>query len=228
MVKFDDDISILHHFRDTAEDKSQAEWSHLEDWSRDVGLCLNYDKCNVMNCITKSSLVLDPIVCDNGASLKSVSSLRLLGVLFSSNMTWNEHISHITAKCFRRFFILRNLKRANCSHHLLLKCYLSFIRSLLLYGFPCFCNLPKYLFAKLLRVERLAGSFFSDVNFAPLSAAADAMCKKMFYQISKNTYHPLRLMFDERLPTPRNSSTLRPPRSFTKRFSHSFIRYGKC
>ena len=47
--------------------------------------------------------------------LLTVSSLRLLSVTFLSVLSWNCHFSYIISKCFKRFFILRNLKRPNCS-----------------------------------------------------------------------------------------------------------------
>ena len=227
IIKYADDVTFVHHFRDTVDDHLQDEWSHLETWSHNVGLRLNYEKCHVMDCVTKSSLCLAPIVSDDGVILQSVTSIRLLGVIFSSNLSWNEHVSYVISKCYKRFFILRNLKRVYCSHSVIYKCYISFIRSLLLYGYPSFCNLPKYLFLKLTRVERLACRYFSSVRFCPLSSAADTICRRLFCLVANHPDHPLRLMFDERSPTPRNPSTVKPPRALTKRFMNSFIKYGR-
>ena len=180
-----------------------------------------------MNCVTKASLFLDPIICKSGNALASVPSLRLLGVIFSADLTWNEHVKYTITKCYKRLFILRNLKRVNCPSHIIKNCYVTFIRSVLLYGYPSFCNLPNYLFSKLSRVERIAGRYFSSAQTCPLLSSANAMCLKLFTHITNVDNHPLRIMFQKRLPTPRNNAVLKPPFASSKRFSNSFIRFGK-
>ena len=225
-VKFADDVTLLHYFQNSADDFSQAEWYNLEDWADDVGLFLNYDKCKVMNCVTKKSLHVVPVFCRSGVPLNSVSSMRLLGVVFSHDFGWNNHVSHTIAKCFKRIFILRNLKRANCPSHIIKNCYVAFIRSLLLYGFPCFCNLPKYLFSKLCRVERISKRYFPTAEISDLASTADAMCQKLFNSILVCEEHPLRVIFERRTPTLRNDSTLKAPFARTKRFSTSFIKFA--
>ncbi|MEL7308637.1 MAG: reverse transcriptase family protein, partial [Pseudomonadota bacterium] len=226
-IKFADDLTILHFIRAETDDFLQCEWDHLESWSDSVGLRLNRNKSCVMNYITKKSLNLVSITCDDGVTLSTVSSLRLLGVIFSSDFSWNLHIQSILNKCYRRFFILRNLKRASCPPFIIHKCYVAFIRSILLYSFPCFCNLPQYLFNKLCRLEVRASKYFSEHDFCHLKEATDSICKKLFKSIVFSCNHPLRRMFDSRSPTARNPCVLRAPFAKTARLSNSFIRYGR-
>ena len=75
---------------------------------------INYDKSCVMNCVTKKVLTLNSITTNNDTFLSTVTSLRLLGVTFSENLCWNLHVDDIVRRCYRRFFILPNLRRANC------------------------------------------------------------------------------------------------------------------
>ena len=227
MVKYADDVTILHCIRNECEDYLQQEWEHLEEWTVSVGLSLNLSKSCVMNCITKRSLNIAPVVTVSGAALNTVTSIRLLGVIFSSDLTWNEHFSYIVSKCYKRFFILRNLKRANCSSRLLHRCYAAFIQSLMLYSYPCFCNAPKYLLTKFQRVERRASWFFSDFKFHSFTTVADMICSKLFTDISRFKNHSLRCLFCERSMTPRDPSVIRAPFAATRRFSASFIRYAK-
>ena len=127
MVKYADDVTILHCIRVASQDSLQQEWDNLEEWSDSVGLCLNFEKSCVMNCVTKRSLLMSPIFSSDGSTINAVSSLRLLGVTFSSELSWNEHFSLIASKCFKRFYILRNLKRAKASNQLLYKCYFFYL-----------------------------------------------------------------------------------------------------
>ena len=182
-----------------------------------------------MNYITKKSLHLSStcITCDDGVTLSTVSSLRLLGVIFSSDFSWNLHVQFILNKCYRRFFILRNLKRAGCPPSIIYKCYVAFIRSILLYSFPCFCNLPQYLFYKLCRLEERASNYFCEYEFCNLKKATESICKTLFKKIASSSDHPLRVMFDSRFSTKRNPCVLRALFAKTTRLSNSFIRFGR-
>ena len=179
-----------------------------------------------MNCVTKKSLVLKSLMTLNKVNINTVNSVRLLGVTFSSSLSWNEHFSLVMKRSLKRFFILRNLKRARCSSDLLYKCYVAFIRSIMLYAIPCICNAPKYLFENFLRVERRASRYFSDLQFTSFTTVADQVCEKLFRSIVLNEDHPLRSMFLTRPTTRRNSCPVRAPFASTKRFSNSFIRYA--
>ena len=179
-IKFADDVTILHFIRSETEDFLQSEWAHLESWSDSVGLSLNREKSCIMNYITKKSLNLVSVKANDGVILSTVSSLRLLGVTFSSDFSWNLHVKNIVNKCYKRFFILRNLKRAICPPSLIHKCYVAFIRSILLYSFPCFCNLPQYLLNKMVRLEQRASIYFSEYEFCNLQDATNHICDRFF------------------------------------------------
>ena len=226
-VKYADDVTVLHFVRSEKDDFLQSEWSHIENWSKSVGLYINYDKSCVMNCVTKKVLTLNSITTNNDTFLSTVTSLRLLGVTFSENLCWNLHVDDIVRRCYRRFFILRNLRRAYCPPVLIHKCYVLFIRSVLLYCFTCFCNLPKYLFQRLLQVEKRAAKFFPFYQFSNLQISADDMCIKFYQKIHDSNDHPLRSLFRSRTPTIRNPTTLRVPFAKTTRFNNSFIRFGR-
>jgi len=228
-IKFADDVSILHFVRDPCDDLLQMEWLHLEDWSLNVGLHLhvNYKKSVVMDFNTKKSLVMSPVLSRDGAHISNVTSLKLLGVTFSSDLTWNYHVSDIVSRCYRRLYILRNLKRANCPPHIIYKCYVAFIRSVLLYCFPTFCNMPKYLLKKVVRVEKRAAKFFPEHEFCDFLAVADDTCRRLFDKVVRSDDHPLKALFDVRPPTRSNPCHLQAPFAKTCRFSNSFLRFGR-
>ena len=54
----------------------------------------------------------------------------------------------------------------------------------------------------------------------------DRQCSaSLFRKVYSAEDHPLRELFDSRLPTPRNPCVLRRPRANTKRLSSSFVSY---
>ena len=97
-----------------------------------------------MDVVTKRSILL-PVVSLRGNVLREVSEIVLLGVTFSSDLKWNKHFDVVVRKASRRFYLLYNLVRAKCPTNLLVCSYIAYIRSLLLYSFPTFCNAPEYL-----------------------------------------------------------------------------------
>ena len=140
--------------RDSSEDNLQYEWDHIIHWSASVALPINFLKCNVLNIVTKKSLSLSDIVLTDGNTLDVVQCLSFLGVTLSNDMKWNAHINKIVKKASKRMFILYNLKRSGCSDQLMFLSYCIYIRSVLLYAFPAWCNVPSSLTWKLRVVER--------------------------------------------------------------------------
>ena len=68
---------------------------------------LNEKKCKdmVINFLKYQPTVITPIQL-NGIVIDRVSSYKLLGVIISNDLSWNEH-----KKATKRLFVLRTLKR---------------------------------------------------------------------------------------------------------------------
>ena len=113
----------------------------------------------------------------------------------------------------------------------MLKSYYAFIRSVLLYGFPSFCNAPQVLLNKLVRVERRIFKiiFGGDVLVSPddLLSCANTTCRKLLFAATeKSSDHPFLQLFVARSSTKtRCTRSLDKPLARTKRFSRSFIRF---
>lgn len=227
VIKYADDLTIMHFIRSSSENRLQAEWQHCVDWSNDNHLPLNISKCKVLDIVTKRQLVTDPIVTLDGFVIPNVDELKILGVIFASNLKWNAHIRYVVSKASRRIFLIRNLKRSDCPDMLTFNAYVAFLRSVLLYAYPSFCNLPFYLQQQLLNVEkRVFRIMNSNANRENILNVADRSCVKLFRKIELYSDHPLRAMFQEReVVRTRNSLSLKPPPTKTERFKNSFVKY---
>ncbi len=228
VIRYADDITIVHFVRELTEDNLQLEWTNLVEWSKDHSLPLNSSKCAVMDIVTKRSLRLTAVLTSDGDPLPAVSSLPLLGVIFSNDFKWNAHVNKTIKKASRRIFIIRNLKKAGCSPSVMFSSYVAFIRSVLLYCFPVLCNMPSYLFDCIDRVERRVFRVIGNdaKKFVTINNASRNICERLFRNVLNNIHHPLRPLFMNRVPTARNLSVLKPPFARTVRFKNSFIRYG--
>ena len=180
-----------------------------------------------MLCINTKGLSLTTVTVDDGTPLRQVNSVRLLGVTLSSDLKWDVHVNLAIKKASKRIFVLRNLRKSNCPSALIYKAYTSLVRSVLLYAFPSFCNLPYRLFARLVRLERRCFRIIGNSNFTTISTAGNSMCTNLFRQIEQCSDHPLRELFDCRATRiTRNHRQLRPPRARSTRLSNSFIRFS--
>ena len=228
-IKYADDLTILHFLRDPSDDNLQSEFDHILSWSVSRCLPINTDKCFVLDICTKKSVTLSPIYVPNGSSLPQVSSLRLLGVTISSDLKWKLHIDNVLKKCYKRIFLLRNLRRSGCPLPPMLTAYNATIRSILLYSYPCFCNLPKYLQLKLLRFEkRIFRIIGCDAKLVPsLIDVGETMCQRLFLKVVADCSHPLRTCFVPRSSRTRDQTSLQPVLAKTVRLSSSFLRFGR-
>ena len=228
VIKYADDITLLHFMRSVDDDFLQSEFNNVVSWSEAAGLQLNLSKCSIINFVTKKSLHCSPIVCSNGDVLPVKNEVKILGVTFTDNLLWNTHVQNQVKKACKRIFIIRNLKRSGCDEKVIFNVYTALIRSVLLYCYPCFCNAPQYLHDMLLKVEKrvlkiVSKDFVSDC--ANILNAADNQCSALFKNVLTASEHPLRELFLPRLPTSRNPCNLRRPRIKTKRFSSSFVKF---
>ena len=181
-----------------------------------------------MDIITKRQLALPPVLTSPNTQLRNVESFTFLDIILSADLKWNKHIGYIVSKASKRVFIIRNLRKAGCPPELIIRCYTALIRSVLTYAYASYCNLPDFLFTKLLRVERRVlrsvGSMHSTLD---LPSFVDRTCSKLFSSISHHEVHPLRAMFaPSHARSTRTSSVFRPPFAKTTRFSRSFIKFA--
>jgi len=78
----------------------------------------------------------------NFRPLTQVVSLKYLGIIIDSKLTFKEHINYITDKCSKLIFALSKSAKINwgLSHNTLKSIYTGAILPLLLYGTPIWVN----------------------------------------------------------------------------------------
>ena len=154
-------------------------------------------------------------------------NIRLICVafIFTTDMKWNLHVDHLVKKPSKRIYLILHLKRANCPTDILFMAYMSSIRPILLYAHPTFCNATDYLRERLLRVEKRIFRIIGDVYSKSLFTFGDRLCKNLLREVTLHATHPLRQFFLDRQRVSRQQCSLRRPKTKTKRFANSFIKY---
>ena len=191
---------------------------------------INFSKCKVLDIVTRKSITLSPVKVSNGTSVPIVTSITLLGITISNDLRWNAHIDCIVKKACKRIFLIRNLRKADCPIPIMFQAYTSFIRSVVLYAYPSFCNIPDYLKSKLVKLEKRVLRIIihdKEHSFPSVIEIGESLCEKLFQKVSSDVSHPLRRCFAPRSARTRTSKVLQPIRSKTSRFSSSFMRFGR-
>ena len=83
----------------------------------------------------KQPIYVSPI-CIEGIENERVKSLKLLGIIVTDKITWNENPTYICSKASKRLYYLKQLRRAGLDSVDLLAFYESVIRSVVEYACP--------------------------------------------------------------------------------------------
>ena len=136
LVMYADDILYHRLIRDTREfEEVQSDVTKLEEWSDNHLLQLNPQKCKSMilskkRCPTTRSVSL--YLC--GSELEEVEIFKYLGVLFSRNLSWSDHISELCTKARRILGLLYRQFYENVDPATLKQLYISLVRPHLEYA----------------------------------------------------------------------------------------------
>ena len=90
-------------------------------------------------------------------SIETVHNFKLLGVIISSNLTWNAHVNYICTKASKRLYALRVLKRSGAPAKDLIIVYCAFICPVLEYASPvCHFSLTQSLSDQIEHIQKRA------------------------------------------------------------------------
>ena len=102
-------------------------------WAKTWLVLFNALKTEVMNITKKRMRLYHPPLFMGDTQVKEVSQHKHLGLIISSDLSWNSHIKMLQDKAFRRLGALRKQK-FNLDRLSLSKLYITFIQPMLEYG----------------------------------------------------------------------------------------------
>ena len=140
----------------------------LGHWLTSNRLVLNTSKTMFMWCATKERLrkvPQDPIVIGGHVS-KPVSSLRCLGVVLDSTLSFSPHITKTSSTCFNALRNIRSIRRSVTSSALS-SLITAFVFSRLEYCAPVLCGISEH---ELSRLQSIINASVRVMLFLPRSA----------------------------------------------------------
>ena len=138
-----------------------------------------------------------PIVLGNN-TVEYVTTFKLLGIIISNDLKWNEHIDYISKKASKRLYSLRILKKVRVNKEGILKVYLTTIRPILEYGVQIRQDIPEFLSNKLESTQKRAlhiiypcHSYLDALNTTNLSSLKERrtqLCCKIIQKMTQNDH----------------------------------------
>ena len=109
--------------QEAIERNLQIALNELNIWCKSNGMVLNTAKTKVMFVTTKqkrNGLISDKIELKyNNDSLQTITNGKILGIFVDNNLSWTEHIKHITKKIASNVWLLSKIKMfLSLEHHI--------------------------------------------------------------------------------------------------------------
>ena len=112
-----DDTTLydVHDSMEQIENNLQSSLNNLQIWCRNNGMILNSSKTKVMLVTTyqkRQRLTNDHLdLTYNKESLNMISNDKILGIFVDNNLTWSNHIKHLTKKIASSIWLLSKIKK---------------------------------------------------------------------------------------------------------------------
>ena len=114
----------------------QRKLDEIGDFARQNEMVINIDKTKVMLFNTSNKFDFMPQMSLNNRTLEVVEQYKLLGLIISSDLKFNENTNLICKRGYSKLYLLRRLKSLGAGQDLLKDLYIKQVRSLLEYAVP--------------------------------------------------------------------------------------------
>lgn len=155
---FADDCAVYREIKNVNDNVLlQADLDAISDWCSKWKMTLNTNKCKLMH-FSRRKITDYASYTLNDTLLETVTSYKYLGVLLTSDLTWNSHVSRVIADANRMLgYIKRNFYMTSPSVKTLL--YKSLIRSKLEYAVSIWDPRTKALTNAIEAIQNRAARF---------------------------------------------------------------------
>ena len=137
-AKYVDDTTTLSISTDPGNLELQHSADNLVAWTEENHMRVNETKTKEMLIYfgTKYNPSEVPHIYINSKEIERVESFKLLGVVFRSDLSWEENIDYMLKKVAKRMYCMHYLARARVKDTDIITIYCSIIRSVLEYACP--------------------------------------------------------------------------------------------
>lgn len=209
----------------------QQTLNQVLDWSSTNLMNINYKKTKEM-LLGAINRVPPPILHLRDNPIERVESFKLLGLMITDKLTWNDNTSLICSKASKRLHFLKMLKRSGMPTTDLLYYYTAVIRPVLEYGSVIWHasitnEQSRQIDSIQRRAERIIGTSECVGKLTPLKERREQHTKKFFDEILQpdNCLHDLipTVRDGDVIDRLRHTNPLPVPFARTERYKKSFL-----
>ena len=237
LISYADDSTLISICRDPSErvmvsDSLTRDLERVSGWCTDNGMLLNPNKTkSIVFSRSRTALPAFPDIVVGGCKVEGVSGLTILGVLFDSKLTFEDHLRRVVSTASQKLGIMRRVRSIFRDRDLVRKCFMSFILPILEYCSPVWRSSAECHLHLLDRVISQASFLLNGDLSCDLWHRRDVASLCMFYKIVERPGHPV----GSYVPAPfiprrhtrfavnRHSRTFDAVRCRTVQFSRCFV-----
>ena len=138
----------------------------------------------------------------NGNQLETLEEMKILGLILQNDLKWKSNTKNMTAKAYKRLWMIKRLKNAGANQEDLTDVYIKQVRSVLEFGVPVWNgSITKEEVSDIERVQKtflhiLLGQNYLNYEFAldvsgleSLELRRTALCLRFAKKTAKNPKH---------------------------------------
>ena len=207
-IQYADDTTIYHHCQiaeiGTSLKELEKDIEDLLIWSTNHNLLFNSDKLQfiifVSNRLSKKlGTDRNYLIRSSGKSIEQKRNVKLLGILFDENLTWNDQVNRLIKSSYATLRALRKFGRFT-PYHVRKSLAEALILSKLNYGCVVFGQIPKYMIQRLQKVQNITAAYvFSryattkdviDLKWLPMKELIQWNTVKLVHKSKFDPKHP--------------------------------------
>jgi hypothetical protein len=235
--KFVDDVTLTEIIDQSNTSQMQLAADQIAKWSHQNLMIVNTKKTKEM-LIGRVAENPPPQIKFNAGPVDRVTSFKLLGIIITDNLSWENHVNAVCAKAGTRLHFLKLLKRSSLTFDDLLLYYKSIIRPVIEYACPVWqSGLTLDQRGRLESIQRralhiISGSLDYELNCAlydieTVDTRLDILSRQFFVRISNSADCLNHLLPPERpaevIESLRRANKLPGILCRTARYSKSFL-----
>ena len=190
-VKYVDDLSIATVSNSIDDNDMQKIANKIEEWSCSNKMTVNTSKTKEMVIyFGKKYMKADiPVTRINSNVIERVDQFKLLGLVFSADLSWGPHVEYIVAKASRRLFAICQMIRSRIPVADIIEVYCSVIRSIVEYASPVWhCGLTQAQSDEIENIQkRCLRIIFPELSYSDARqiAGLDLLSVRRFNAVKK-------------------------------------------
>ena len=180
-LKYNENSQLVLPYSDNPLQKALLEIEEYVDMNK---MKINFDKSKLL-LFNRSIQYRFPLECSfsDGSSLEVVENLKILGVIVSNSLTWDQNTEYITKKAMSKLWTLRRLMKLGFDDEFIVEVYTKEIRPILEFGVPVWNGaLSNKNSDKIENIQKIIARMVFKGDYSSYSKSCDTLKLEKLHQ----------------------------------------------